>query len=64
VSILASRKQTIPESLVDGYVTNLKGCSKAGQPGWQSGIYRRNVLAALKVENEQLYNAVIKRLEK
>jgi len=49
---------------VDGYYTNLKNCSKVGQPGRHSGIYRRDVLAKLKLENEALHNAVIKRLEK
>jgi len=61
---MVSRKATVPESLVDGYYTNLKNCSKVGQPGRYSGIYRRDVLAKLKVENEALHNAVIKRLEK
>lgn len=61
---MVSRKQTVPESLVDGFYTNLKNCSKVGQPGRYSGIYRRDVLAKLKVENEALHNAVIKRLEK
>ena len=59
---MVSRKQTVPESLVDGFYTNLKNCSKIGQPGRHSGIYRRDVLAKLKLENEALYNAVIKRL--
>ena len=59
---MASRKATVPESLVDGFVTNLKNCSKVGQPGRYSGIYRRDVLAKLKLENEALYNAVVKRL--
>ena len=49
---------------MDGFVTNLKNCSKIGQPGRYSGIYRRDVLAKLKAENEALHNAVIKRLEK
>jgi len=56
------KKQTVNEALVDGYYTNLKNCSKVGQPGRYSGIYRRDVLAKLKAENEALYNAVIKRL--
>lgn len=59
---MAGRKQTVPESLIDGWVTMLKNCSKVGQPGRYSGIYRRDVLAKLKVENEALYNTVIKRL--
>ena len=59
---MVSRKATVPESLIDGWVTMLKNCSKVGQPGRYSGIYRRDVLAKLKVENEALYNAVIKRL--
>lgn len=61
---MAGRKQTVPEPLIDGYATMLKNCSKIGQPGRYSGIYRRDVLAKLKAENEALYNAVIKRLEK
>ena len=61
---MVSRKQTVPDSLVDGFVTNLKNCSKIGQPGRYSGIYRRDVLAKLETENKALYNAVIKRLEK
>ena len=61
---MVSRKQTVPESLIDGYATMLKNCSKVGQPGRYSGIYRCDVLAKLKLENEALYNAVIKRLEK
>ena len=59
---MASRKATVPESLRDGWATMLKNCSKVGQPGRYSGIYRRDVLAKLKLENEALYNAVIKRL--
>jgi hypothetical protein len=59
---MASRKATAPDALVDGFVTNLKNCSKVGQPGRYSGIYRRDVLAKLKVENEALHNAVVKRL--
>ena len=59
---MAGRKQTVPESLIDGYATMLKNCSKVGQPGRYSGIYRRDVLAKLKLENEALHNAVVKRL--
>ena len=59
---MVSRKQTVPESLIDGWATMLKNCSKVGQPGRYSGIYRRDVLAKLKLENEALYNAVVKRL--
>jgi len=52
---MAGRKQTVPKSLVDGWVNMLKGCSK-------NGFYRERALAKLKAENEALYNAVIKRL--
>lgn len=52
---MAGRKQTAPKSIVDGWVNMLKGCSK-------NGFYRQKVLDALKLENEQLYNAVVKRL--
>ena len=58
------KRQSVSEALVDGFYTNLKNCSKVGQPGRYSGIYRRDVLAKLKLDNEALHNAVIKRLEK
>ena len=56
------KRKSVSEALVDGYATMLKNCSKVGQPGRYSGIYRRDVLAKLKLENEALHNAVIKRL--
>lgn len=55
-------KQTVPECLIDGYVTLLKNCSKVGDPGRNAGIYRRDTLAKLEQTDPQLYNAVIKRL--
>lgn len=55
-------KQTVSETLVDGYYTMLKNTTKPGDPGKHSGKYRTDVLNGLKDKNEQLYNAVIKRL--
>ena len=40
----------------------LKNTTKPGDPGKHSGKYRTDVLNGLKDKNEQLYNAVIKRL--
>ena len=62
IRIMGKSDQNTFEALVTGYYNMLKNCSKVGQPGRYSGIYRRDVLAKLKAENEALHNAVIKRL--
>lgn len=59
---MSAKKQKVNEALIDGYVAMLKNCSKEGQPGRCSGIYRRDTLAKLEATDPQLYNAVIKRL--
>lgn len=63
---MTSRKRgsndEVNESLVLGYWLNLRGCSKIGDAGRYSGMYREKVLQTLKQENPQLHAAVLKRL--
>lgn len=60
--VLKVKKSAVPETLIDGYHTLLKNCSKEGQPGRYSGQYRKQVLDKLQQENPQLHAAVVKKL--